>query len=154
MKAISIRQPWASLLATGAKRFETRSWQTRHRGPLLLHAGRCLSQARWLAGAEPFRTALHAHRASELCYGAILGCAELVDCLPTEALDDVLDSRERALGDFRPGRWAWVLERPIRLTTPLPLRGVLGIFDVDDALLRRHLTAGEEAAWLPAAVAP
>ena len=40
MKAISIHQPWASLIAFGEKRFETRSWKTDYRGPLLIHASR------------------------------------------------------------------------------------------------------------------
>jgi len=40
MKAISLWQPWASLVACGAKRFETRSWPTRYRGPLLIHAAK------------------------------------------------------------------------------------------------------------------
>ena len=39
MKAITIRQPWASLIATGLKGFETRSWSTKHRGKLAIHAG-------------------------------------------------------------------------------------------------------------------
>lgn len=38
MKAITIWQPWASLLACGAKRYETRSWATKYRGPIAIHA--------------------------------------------------------------------------------------------------------------------
>ena len=33
MKAVTVRQPWATLIALGMKRFETRSWQTKYRGP-------------------------------------------------------------------------------------------------------------------------
>ena len=40
MKAITIYQPWASLIAAGAKRFETRSWATRYRGPIAIHTGK------------------------------------------------------------------------------------------------------------------
>lgn len=39
MKALTIRQPWASLIAVGAKSIETRSWPTKYRGELLIHAG-------------------------------------------------------------------------------------------------------------------
>lgn len=39
MKALTIRQPWASLIALGIKTIETRSWQTRYRGPIAIHAG-------------------------------------------------------------------------------------------------------------------
>lgn len=40
MKAITIWQPWASLLATGAKQYETRSWATSYRGPIAIHAAK------------------------------------------------------------------------------------------------------------------
>ena len=40
MKAITIWQPWASLLACGGKRFETRSWATSYRGPIAIHAAK------------------------------------------------------------------------------------------------------------------
>lgn len=39
MKALTIRQPWASLIAHGVKTIETRSWSTEYRGPLAIHAG-------------------------------------------------------------------------------------------------------------------
>ncbi len=40
MKAITIWQPWASLIACGAKKYETRSWATNYRGPIAIHAAR------------------------------------------------------------------------------------------------------------------
>lgn len=40
MRAITIRQPWASLIAAGVKTIETRSWSTKYRGPLAIHAGK------------------------------------------------------------------------------------------------------------------
>ena len=40
MKAITVIQPWASLLAEGAKLYETRSWKTNYRGEILIHAGK------------------------------------------------------------------------------------------------------------------
>lgn len=38
MKALTIWQPWASLIACGAKQYETRSWPTKYRGPIAIHA--------------------------------------------------------------------------------------------------------------------
>lgn len=43
MKTFSLMQPWAMLVALGAKRLETRSWQTHYRGPLAIHASGHLS---------------------------------------------------------------------------------------------------------------
>lgn len=40
MKVITIKQPWATLIMQGYKRFEFRSWQTKYRGDLLIHAGK------------------------------------------------------------------------------------------------------------------
>ena len=39
-KAITIRQPWAGLIAVGEKIYETRSWPTKYRGPIAIHAGK------------------------------------------------------------------------------------------------------------------
>jgi activating signal cointegrator 1 len=58
MKALSFTQPWATLVAIGAKKIETRSWDTRYRGPLAIH-----SSPRWQSGLDiwsehPFHTVL------------------------------------------------------------------------------------------------
>ena len=45
MKAISIHQPWASLIALGEKHYETRNWKPQHRGPIIIHASKSFSKA-------------------------------------------------------------------------------------------------------------
>jgi hypothetical protein len=61
VKALSLWQPWASLIAVGAKRFETRSWQTSHRGPLLIHAAQKWGGQLWaMCRTEPSHAALNA----------------------------------------------------------------------------------------------
>ncbi len=133
MKAVSILQPWASLILAGAKRFETRGWSTTHRGPLAVHSGGRLSPAaRALCRQEPFAGLLRGAGYPDpdsLPRGAVLGTVELIACtrveeLPADALSDV----ERALGDFMPGRWAWELRNPRLLPAPVPGRGRLGVF--------------------------
>jgi hypothetical protein len=47
MKAITIIQPWATLIALGEKKFETRSWTTKYRGPLAIHAG--MKWGKWIS---------------------------------------------------------------------------------------------------------
>lgn len=39
MKALTLTQPWVTLVAIGAKQIETRSWATKYRGPIAIHAG-------------------------------------------------------------------------------------------------------------------
>lgn len=46
MWALTLRQPWASLVAIGVKQVETRSWTTAYRGPLAIHSSKRLSNAR------------------------------------------------------------------------------------------------------------
>jgi hypothetical protein len=65
MRAITVRQPWAHLIVTGAKLVEHRSWRTHHRGALLIHAGQEIDQD----GPE----------IKQLVLGAIIGVVELVD---------------------------------------------------------------------------
>jgi hypothetical protein len=135
MKTLSLHQPYATLVVLGAKRHETRSWQTAHRGPLAIHAGGLFPPAtRALCRVEPFRTLLHQAGypdADSLPLGVVLGVVELVRCVRIEELP-VLDPVDRALGDFGPGRWAWELAQPRRLLAPVPCRGRLGLFDGPD----------------------
>lgn len=61
MKAITLYQPWATLVAIGAKRIETRSWFTSYRGPLAIHVSKKIpGDAKVLCGwtKEPFASAL------------------------------------------------------------------------------------------------
>jgi hypothetical protein len=137
MRAISLIQPWASLVVLGHKRYETRSWQTSHRGPLLIHASKKLpDSAKALVGLEPFRSCLAS--ALPLPVGCILGAVHLIECQRAEELDGLTD-QERAFGDFRLGRWARQLARPNPLVVPIPFRGCLGFFDVPESLLPEEL---------------
>jgi hypothetical protein len=136
IKAISLKQPWATLVITGAKTYETRSWKTGHRGALAIHASRSFSrQLARLCQHEPFRSALLAagyRKASELPRGMLLGTVELVEVYSTNDMDPrTLPATELAFGDFRPQRFAFKLGEPVRWKKPLPLPGQLNIFDVE-----------------------
>ncbi|HEV3260679.1 MAG TPA: ASCH domain-containing protein [Gemmataceae bacterium] len=140
MRCLSVRQPWASLLVTGGKRLETRSWRTRHRGPLAIHAAQQFpGPVRALCGQEPFRSALlraGIHDPADLPRGKVVGYGELVGCVATQQLVAAGFAGERAeercFGDYRPGRWAWALVHPIALAVPQDYRGQRGLFEVPD----------------------
>lgn len=133
MYALSVTQPWASLIVRGLKRFETRGWQTHYRGPLAIHAARKLpANLAVLCDQDPLRALLHQHGLADwwlLPRGAVLGCVDLLACVRVEEVHD-LPPEQRSLGDFRPGRWAWQLTNPRTLAVPYPLTGRLGIFAV------------------------
>ena len=91
-RVITLTQPWATLVAIGAKRIETRSWETLYRGPLLIHAAAGLGPVGGKFGlvdlchTEPFNDVLQAagiRRATRLPFGAIVARCELVDCVLT-----------------------------------------------------------------------
>mgnify|MGYP001499275894 CR=1 FL=1 len=143
MKAISLRQPWASLVAIGAKQIETRSWFTSYRGPIAIHASaRLLPADRALLRQEPFLSAL---LADELVYfgagmqeighrlplGCVVATAQLVRVWPTDSFGFLLglSEAERAFGDYGPGRWACLLEDVRPLAEPVPAKGALGLWE-------------------------
>src|SRR4051794_38411973 len=121
MKAITLHQPYATLIAIGAKRIETRGWRTRYRGPLAIHAARSLSpERRALCVREPFRTVLQQAGYTDpdrLPLGAVVATCSLLACLPTGPVAGTrphalprIGSAEWAFGNYAPGRWQWLLE--------------------------------------------
>ncbi|RYY98340.1 MAG: ASCH domain-containing protein [Chitinophagaceae bacterium] len=138
MKALSLLQPWASLVVLGHKRFECRGWRTTHRGPLLIHAS-----ARRPTRREKFyfETAPHFERfitdMDHLPYGALIGQVTLVDIYPTEWLvpqhmDEFAGMQwpqELAFDDYSAGRYAWQFEEARALPAWLPVKGTLGLWE-------------------------
>jgi hypothetical protein len=94
MKALSLLQPWASLVAIREKRIETRSWSTHYRGPLAIHASaRMTREQKELCQSEPFRSTLLTHcigviNFTNMPLGAVIATCNLVDCLTIEPRED------------------------------------------------------------------
>jgi hypothetical protein len=103
IKALSIKQPWANLIASGEKTIETRLWGTDYRGQLLIVSSKT-------PNIPPA--------------GYALAIANLVDCRPMTALDEAAACCAHYLGAF-----AWVM-RDIRIIPVFPVRGKLGLYDV------------------------
>lgn len=132
MKAISLWQPWASAIALGLKRIETRSWSTSYRGPLAIHAAK-----RWQSDQREFAAAEAAldRLPNRLPLGAIVATAELVDVKRSEELETEVSAVERLYGDYSPGRFGWVLDNIKPLDEPVPFKGSQGFFFVPDSLV-------------------
>lgn len=138
MKALTILQPWASLIACGAKKIETRSWATKYRGPLAIHAGK---QWREIVKKGDLPEEIHAalcwkggfKKFNDLPRGKIIAVAKLVDCiLMTEENISPLSPQERAFGHFEPGRFMWVLDEIRPLATPVPAHGMQGLWNWEE----------------------
>ena len=114
MKAICVRQPWASLIAAGKKTIETRTWQAKFRGELLI-----------VASLQPDKHALRIFKGDlQLPLGQAVAVVRVVDCRLMTCKDEAA-----ACCDVYEGAWAWILE-DIRAIQPFPLKGRLGIFEV------------------------
>lgn len=152
MKALTLTQPWATLVAIGAKRIETRSWSTNYRGPLAIHAAKtfpkwarefttdpvCYEAVRY-HGARSDADQRPADLLTAYPLGAILATARLVNVLPTEIVAnqgnvfsvsiEPVSPQELAFGDYKPGRFAWLLEDVRELPQPIRVKGALGLWN-------------------------
>ncbi len=141
MRAITLKQPWAQLVALRAKRYETRSWMTRYRGAMAIHAGlEFTREARALCGREPFASALLGN--DDLPTGCVIAISELAAVYRTSPEDGSLlgevhafPESDRPFGDFSPGRYAWLLQNVRALEEPIPARGAQGLWNWDPAAL-------------------
>jgi hypothetical protein len=134
-------QPWATLIVHGFKSYETRSWVTQHRGPLLIQASRRFDlTCRNIAAQDPFATCLRNagyKSVYDLPLGKIVGIVNIADSFPVEQIAGGLDSTELQFGNYNPGRHAWLLLNPRVAVPPIPCNGKLGIFDVPAAALEQ-----------------
>ena len=110
MKALSVKQPWASMIAEGCKTIETRTWKTTYRGLLVV-----------VASNTP--------QVQNLPAGQALCIAELVDCRPMRIEDEAA-----AQCSFHSRLFSWILE-DIRPIERFAVKGKLRLFEVDDELI-------------------
>lgn len=114
MKALTVFQPYAWLIVKGIKPIENRTWSTRHRGPLLIHAG-----AKWLDGWQA--------RAAR--FGI-----EVPANLPTRGLIGVVDVTGVVKHSDDPwfdGPFGWTLDNPREIPF-VPMRGAQGLFEIEN----------------------
>lgn len=156
MKALTLTQPWASLVAIGAKSIETRSWSTPYRGRLVIHAAKNVpSEAVDFAFDSPayehlFKAELvnsvydvrlkELREEMNLPLGMIVAIANLhrVGVIVENDEGDVfvrgrdlpVTGNELHFGNYDEGRFGWILTNVQRLDEPIPCRGHLGVWDV------------------------
>jgi len=138
MKAITIKQPWATLIALREKQFETRSWQTKHRGEIAIHSGKSIDKDACIA----FTNVLKKHgitSINQLPTGAIIAIANLVDCHKV-ITDDYgikahmhsglkISGNEYDFGNYDEGRYAWELDNVKVLDKPILTKGQLSLWE-------------------------
>ncbi len=144
MKAITIHQPWATLIEIGVKRFETRGWITKYRGQIAIHAAKKVD--REACEREPIKSILakHGYTADNLVTGAVVATTELRECflVKRDVLGGVVmlesergkthfntSSNQFHFGDFTDGRYAWELANIKQLPQPVPAKGQQGLWN-------------------------
>ncbi len=124
IKAITLWQPWASLMALGYKTIETRSWSPSYTGLLAIHAAKKKGDASQQFIYEKCVLELGIPLRA-LPYGAIVAVVNLREVILTGNVHDWENypDYERVFGDFTPGRWAWKTKLILSFHKPYPVAG-------------------------------
>ena len=126
MKALTISQPFASLIIAGEKWVENRQWGTNYRGRLAIHAGKG-------------KQYLTAKELAEYPSGCVLGTARVLACMPLDSMHQMghlqrIQRTDLTIGDVlahehTEGPWCWILTDVRRYREPVPCRGAQGLWD-------------------------
>ena len=125
MKCLTVREPWATLIIEGIKKYEFRSWKTSYRGKMLIHAGSKLEKDSLLR--------FERYDLRFKC-GYIIGEVDLVDCiLVDEKFDQELSNVNVDVygKNSHVGKYAWKLENVKRYDKPIFYKGQLGLWNCD-----------------------
>lgn len=147
MKTLSIKQPWASLIASGIKNVENRTWRTKHRGRIYIHASAKRSfdsLTKGLTTAQLEKVAEH-NMASypknilisnvKLDYltSAIIGEVDIIDCVLNHP-SVWAEQTNIFLMDIKEEKpiWNWVLANPVLYDKPiLNVKGALSLWEYE-----------------------
>ncbi|MEU5610522.1 ASCH domain-containing protein [Streptomyces sparsogenes] len=122
MRALTIRQPWATAIAHADKRVENRVWPTSYRGPVLIHAGKAMDRRH-----GPMVAAVV--RGLQLEMGAVLAVARITDC------HESAEERTPCTPWSATGQFHHVLDEVTPLPLPIPWKGAQGLWVPPPALL-------------------
>jgi len=124
MKVITIKQPWATLIMQGYKRFEFRSWQTKYRGDLLIHAGKGIDK-------EAVKR-LEKYLPKELPFGKILGKVTLIDCIKmsSEFKEKLLkENKDIYTKSSFQEKYGWQMNNVQVFKEPIDVKGHLSLWE-------------------------
>ena len=128
LKVLTLRQPWATLVAEGIKKYEFRSWKTNYRGKVLIHAG---------AGVDKKDMERFKELNLEFPSKKIIAEVEIEDCLE---LDDKLNNEIIAENNIAYGSkvrtgYAWKLKNVKKIKSDKIINGKLGLWNIDESIL-------------------
>jgi hypothetical protein len=121
IRALTVRQPWASAIAHADKRIENRTWTTPHRGAVLIHSAAKVDPA---ANRHAPMTAIV--RGLQLDLGAVIAVARIVACHPDDG---------QCTPWSMPGHSHWQLDQVTALPLPVPATGALQLWTPPEKVL-------------------
>ena len=127
MKVISLREPFASLIKEQKKLIETRSWKTKYRGELDIHA----SLGKVNKSDQRINRLISYLTDQEMKYGLIIAKCTLVDCVYMDEafIANINENKiEKDCGLYEIGRYAWILKDIVVLDKPISAKGKLSIW--------------------------
>jgi len=150
MKTITIKQPWASLIVQGIKDIENRTWPTKFRGRVLVHASAKIWNEE-LLGLMTFdqvdkisEYGIREFFAGSRVTGAIIGSVEIVDCVINH--ESIWAEKVEMPAGIYMGEeliYNWVLANPILFPEPIPAKGKLSFWDFPGILAEPEEKDGE-----------
>jgi MOSC domain-containing protein YiiM len=129
MKALSLTQPWATLITDYGMNVENRTWNSKHRGFFAIHATKTLREEDFDFCKKAFKIKL---KPEDVPFGAIIGFAELTETITAEEVTP--KTKKWFLGDY-----GFVMKNIIKLKNPVPAKGALNFWDVDAETLQECL---------------
>lgn len=131
MKVLSLKEPYATLIKSKKKLIETRSWNTKYRGELYIHASMTKIDKDVVNNKELMNLV-----SDDLSFGYIICKCRIVDTIKMtkEYVENMKNNnpQEYLCGDYQEGRYAWVLENIEVLDKPIKAKGKLGIWEFDE----------------------
>jgi hypothetical protein len=155
MKALTLTQPWATLVAIGAKKIETRSWNRNYRGPLAIYTGKdtkfiSMRGKDYICDEHPFRDVLMKagtfpwknNYPGDFPLGFVIATCELISIKKIDEYDWLPGAvwkfgtrywngseQEKAFGDYTQGRYMWFLANVKILPEPIAAKGALLLWE-------------------------
>lgn len=128
MKVLTVQEPYATFIMQGMKKIETRSWKTKYRGEIYIHAGKSKNFLKKINNNKVLKLL----ESIDLNYGNIICKAELIDCvyMTKDFIDKVKNENnyEYILGEYAVGRYAWILQNVQEIDQKIQAKGKLNIW--------------------------
>ena len=128
MKVLTVQEPYATFIMQRMKKIETRSWKTKYRGEIYIHAGKSKNFLKKVNNNKVLKLL----ESIDLNYGNIICKAELIDCvyMTKDFIDKVKkeNNYEYILGEYAVGRYAWILQNVQEIDQKIQAKGKLNIW--------------------------